>query len=293
MARQKYTTGPGWRIEWRKFTKADALAALGKSSGLDRNTDESWVAALAQTMDLGLWDVYSPSQVPVAFDRDGVRLNGKHRLSAFLKSKLTEIVFPVIEGLSPEAFASFDQNVKARMHRAAHRDRSNVGRDEARINWLEALISGNPKVKVTTQVFAHLADHKWRKQLEWADETLPKAGKQGKAPYAAALMYAHRVDANLADKVGKAWANGGAGLPKPLLRLRDTALSATNFSGARNDRLKHSFKMLNALALMHQGHPVPDRLSDNLNGLRYFSARLRDGAATRWEKQTILGGEEG
>lgn len=284
MARQKYTIkSGGWRIEWQRFTKTDAKRALEKARE-DRGTDASWVAALARTMDLGLWETYSPSQTPVAFDRDGFRLNGKHRLAAFLQSSLTEIVFPVIRGLEPREFALFDQNIKTRKHNVAHNDWPNVYRDEARINWLEALSTGETSVKVTTQTFAHLAKNKWRRQIEWAAEAMPRQGRQGKAPYAAAFMYAHRVDPEFTDKIARAWSNGGAGLPTPLLRLRDGALTSLRY-GDRRAKIGLTFKVLNALAAMHQGRQVPDRLNERTSGLRYFSDRLRDGAAARWEKR--------
>lgn len=284
MARQKYTTGPGWRIEWRKFTKADAHAALGKVRE-DRAPDAAWVAALTREMDLDLWDTYSPAQVPLAFDRDGFRLNGGHRLRAFIASKRAEIIFPVITGLSPEQFRAFDQDTKLRFKTAAHPSRSNVQRDMARVAWLQSLVSGATALKMTNREFSLLAEGRWSKQLAWADETLPHGGKQGKAPYAAALMYAHRLDPDFAEKVGKAWANGGAGLPAALLRLRDTALSVKTVHAHRASRVGHTFKMLNALALMHRGDRVPDRIPVNTAGLRYFSERLRDGAAARWDKQ--------
>lgn len=290
MARQKYTTGPGWRIEWRKFTKEDARRDLAKFRD-DRPTDTSWVNALTRSMDLGLWDTYSPSQTPIAFDREGYRINGKHRLQAFVQSKLTEIVFPVVAGLSREAFKQFDQNLKPRKHQHAHNGRSNVYRDEARINWLETIVTADPSVKVTTQVFDALVGGKWRKQVEWADEVVKTQRGQGKAPYVAPLMYTHRAAPEFADKIAKSWANGGSGLPKQLLRIRDAALSTRYVTGDRRSRVGMSLKMLHALALMHQGKALPDRLNESLAGLRYWSEKLGDGAIGRWEKATIVGAE--
>lgn len=284
--------GPGWRIEWRKFSKEDARRDLAKFR-VDRATDEQWVNALARSMDLGLWETYSPSQTPIAYDRDGYRINGKHRLAAFVKSKLPEMVFPTVVGLEPDEYLSFDQNVKPRKHNAAHPDRKNVYRDEARINWAEAIVTGATDVKVTTQVFDHLANGRWRKQLDWANEAVPLQGRQGKAPYVAALMYAHRVDPEFADRIGKSWSNGGAGLPSQLIRLRDGALARGRTGGDRKSRIGITLKMLNALAAMHQSKPLPDRLSEGLAGLRYFSERLRDGAAARWTQRSLLpAGEE-
>lgn len=289
MSKQKYVKPP-WKVEFIEFTKDDARKALAKFEQ-DRTFDPSWVEALRRTMDAGLWDPYSPGQAPLCFDRDGNRLNGGHRLRSLIESKLDKLVFPVIRNLNPEDFARIDQDAKLRRHGDAHLGRAQVYRDEARINWLEAIVTGNLQVKVTQTLFEYLADHKWRKQIQWANEVLPKTGTIGKAPWAAPLMYAHRADAVFADPVGRAWANGGAGLPPILLHLRDKAMSRKDTpyrGGARADRVGITLKMLNVLALMHQKKALPTRVYATLAGLSYFSGLLRDGAAERWAKKGTI-----
>jgi hypothetical protein len=104
-------------------------------------------------------------------------------------------------------------------------------------------------------------------------------------------MYVHRLDPKFADKIGRSWANGGDALPAPLFRLRDDALREAG-NGTRQQALSTSMKMLNALACMHEGKPVPARLGNSLAGLRYFSERLRDGVAKRWDKALLVAESE-
>jgi len=285
--------GPGWKIEWVKFTKADAQQALAKFKE-DRGVDAAWVDALSRTMDAGLWEVYSPSQTPIAFDRGGNRLNGKHRLLAFIKSKLDEIIFPVVRNLDPDEFRNFDQNVKLRKHTNAHPGHINLFRDEARVGWLEVIVSADKSVKMTTQLFDHLCGGKWKRQVRWATDKLQSQSRQGKAPYAAAFMYVHRLDPVFADKVVEMWRDGPDGSKHPhLRRIRDRAMSVTkNGHGGRGEREVDMLRLLGVLAYMHQDRPLPNRLSNILVGIRYFSEKLRDGAAARWEKRTIVGADE-
>jgi hypothetical protein len=279
--------GPEWKLSFREFTKQSAREALGRMR-MQRTLDVAWAAALGRTMDLGLWESFRPSQKPIALDREGYLINGQHRLTAFVNhSKLETIVFPVVTGCDPKDYAGFDQDEKLRMRNAAHPGRPNVARDMARVRWVEALVQADVDVKLTQPMFAHLADKTWRRQIDWADETIRVARWQGRQAYVAPFMYVHRLDPAFADRIGKSWANGGDALPAPLFRLRDEALREAG-NGTRNQSLSTSMKMLNALAAMHEGTPVPARLNNNITGLRYFSSRLRDGVAARWEKALLL-----
>lgn len=293
MARQKIViNGAPWKTQWRKFSKEDARRAMAKFTQ-DRLQDETWVEALARMMDLGLWDTYSPAQTPIAFDRDGNRINGKHRLAAFLRSRLDEIVFPVITNCRPEDFARFDHDTKIRTRASAFPDIPFVTREQARINWLEKIVSGELNLKVADPVFRHLYLKTWRKQAEWSCDAMKKATENGRAPFVAPFMYAHKLDPEFADAVGRKWINGGDGLPPALKKMRDSAIrsSGRSMHAIKNDAMRASLRLLTALALMHQGKPVPERISDGLSGLRYFSSKLRDGAAGRWDK-TLMPSEE-
>jgi hypothetical protein len=282
----------GWKLEWRRFTPETAQAALNMVQR-DRKTNQRWVEALARTMRMGLWETYRPSQIPLMFDREGYRLNGKHRLLAFVASGLPEIVFPVVEGLGPEAYPGTDQDVLARNANAAHPDRQSVRRDFARVSWLEALIAAQPDIKVTHVEFDALAEGKWKREIKWAAEVLKADRGQGQSPYAGAFMYAHRVAPDLADGFARAWVDGGDGLPRALVRLRDAALSGRARNGNRmSGRFGVALKMLYVFALIHQGKPLPDRIQENLGGLIYFSRLARDGAATRWQQRSLGVSEE-
>lgn len=281
----KKINAPKWQIKWERITKEQAQTILAKTVTFDRTTKDSWVKALAETMDLGLWVEFSPAQAPIAFDKDGNRINGKHRLQALVLSKLPSLVFPVVRGLEPEDWAMFDQNQRSRLKSAAHPGRDNVSRDRARITWLRAMQTADLSTVMTEPLFDHLAQKTWRKEIEWADEVINRCGGQGRAHYAAAFMYAHRAAPEFTDKTARAWVNGGSGLPSQLLKVRDVALgTAKGTGGNRNRNMGQTFKVLTALALMHQGKPLPSKLTPSTAGLRYFSALIRDGAAGRWDK---------
>jgi hypothetical protein len=277
------SNGPSWKLSFRKLTKQQARETLGMTRR-QRALSEPVVSAYARTMDLGLWDANRPSQTPVAFDRDGYVINGQHRLNAFLRSKLDELTFPVITGCDPEDFFGFDQDVSLRTKNSAHPDRKNVARDQARVKWIEALVRADPFIRLTQPEFAHLADRTWRKQLSWADDAIKMARAQGRQAYVAAFMYAHRVDPVFADRIGRSWANGGEGLPATLLKFRDEALRDSGRRGTGAQVMNATFKLLNGLACMHRGESMPPRLQPTLSGLKYFSEKARDGAASRWSR---------
>lgn len=286
MTRAKFIASkPYWKHSFQKFTKGDAQRALDKvSPNRDRSIDEAWVAALARTMDMGLWEPFRPSQKPLAFDVDGNRINGQHRLLAFLRSKLTELVFPVVTGCRPEDYETFDQDEKARTKRAAHPDISFVTRDQARIAWLDKLTSGVISRKMTQPVFRKLWDVTWHKQIQWSIEVMPGASGHQRAPFVVAFMYVHKADPEFAEKMARAWVDG-IGLPPAMHRLRDLAIRSRPKGGTGAvAMIRATLRILNALAPLHRGEQGNGRIYENLAGLRYFSELMRDGSIARWSK---------
>lgn len=280
---------PPHQYEYRTLTKDQAKALLAKVSN-QRRIDQAWVLALTRTMDSGLWDCRA-GRTPIALDKSDRPQNGQHRLAAFIASKLDEITFVFVTGCEPEDIESFDGDTKTRS--SALSDFANAQREFARVKALDKLVSGVVRAKYTRTVVGQLRN-KWKKQCEWAGETIPRHGAQGRAPYAAAFMYAWKADSEFADTHAKAWSNGGGGLPQVMLRLRDRALSGnekTSGSTGAAAAIRTTLKMLNVLAHMHQGHEVKSA-GDGLNGLRYFSGLIQDGAARRWEQGEHLLSEE-
>lgn len=281
----------GHDIERWIITKEDAKQMLARVAQ-QRAVDREQVAAYARTMSLNLWEPRRVSQVPVAFDRDWRPINGMRRLLALIESDLASLEFPVVTGLRPEEFEDFDQDIQPRTKKAAHPDVPFVTREQARIAWLERLVSANVMVKMTQPVFRYLLDKTWRGQAAWAREALPNAKEHCRAHYVAALMYAHKLDAAFADGVARQWNDGAGGLPSQLVRLRDDALRSPKGAISKYAAARALFKMLNALAPLHRGEPLPKVLTDNLAGLRYFSQRLKDGAIGRWDRRTVVTGED-
>lgn len=284
MASRGQKAVPQWKVALRLVTREQAKVWLSKM-GQNRKLNESWVVAYQRAMDAGLWDT-DPGRTPIALDNEGRLINGQHRLAAFLRSKLDTLTIMVATNCPPESYETFDQDAFRRGTKQAHLGRQCVSRDMARVKWLEAIISADSNRKITNVLFDELADRKYRRELEWAGEVLPHGGRQGKASYASTLMYVYRVDPDFADTIAKPWANGGAGLPAQLIRLRDNALATRP---DQREAVRVTLKMLGALACMHQRKPLPSSLQPNLVGLRYFSALAKDGAATRWERSVIDG----
>lgn len=274
-------TAQRWNVRWESFTKKQATIAL-KGAGVDRPTDEAHLWALRESMNLGLWDTYSPAQTPIAFDSDNRRLNGKHRLQAFLQSKLDTIVFPVIRNCHPSAHALFDQNTKARVKAAAHPGRSNVTRDIARVNALVGLVEGMPRTMISGPLFDYYVEHEYKSDILWAAEVFPSGREHLRAAHVTAFMYARRADESFAQEMAEKWRSGD-GLTVQLRRMRDEALREAGRGGVtRVAAAELTRRTLNALMLVHRKDSSTRRVTSSLAGLRYFSEKIEDGVADKW-----------
>ena len=280
---------PDWKESFKTFTKQEAQDILGKRLQQQRKLQPNWVNALTRKMDLGLWMPFDPSQSPIAFDRNRNLINGQHRLNAFIRSRLDTITMKVMTGCEPEDYALFDHDLRIRAKSQAHPDHPNVSRDQARLRHVMSLRMGDRHLIMTEPEFDFLATKTYRKELTFASEVIPKAGNIGRAPFVAPFMYAFRVDPEFITMAATAWASG-ENLPKAIRSFRDSALTGTALprdGGGQTATVAASLKMFNALATWHQKASSPSRLKASLTGLRYFSERLRDGAATTWSKQLI------
>lgn len=285
---------PAWKHTWKTFTKQEAKSILDSHLGLQRRLDEAWVDALTRKIDLGLWEDFDPSQSPVAFDKDRKLINGQHRLRAFLKSKKDTLTALIITGLDPEDYRLFDQETKARVKAMAHSERDNVTRDQARIRHAMILVSGDRKYQLTQAEWAFRMDKTFRKEMAWTSDALAKASGVGRAPFVAPLIYAWRADPEFFTKMGAFWLTGMDPPNRSFANFRDDALSGKTLPkyGGRmvSGSVTAMFRMLTFLAAAHQ-KSQPPRYTATMNGLRYWSERLRDGAWSRWEHQ-VLGEED-
>jgi hypothetical protein len=282
---------PTRKYEHRTITKDEARALLAKVA-VQRPIDAAWVAGLTRTMDAGLWDC-AGGRIPIAIDTNEKLINGQNRLAAFIASKLEQITFLFVTGCAPEDIKAFDTDTKARGAKWSHPSMSFSAREIARLTAFDKLVSGNLRARNTHTWLDNLYQ-RMKKDCEWAADVMPNPGAHGRGAYMGAFIYVRRADATFADEVCKSWANGGHGLPQPLIRLRDEALRKSALGGARaiSANIRASLKLLNALATMHQQKPFGPRLLENLSGLKYFSGLVKDGAGKRWEEGLhVLAGE--
>lgn len=269
-------------VKWVTFDKAKARAALG-AADQDRKLDWAHVWALCEVMNRHLWNTFSPAQVPIAFDVHGQRLNGKHRLQAFLLSNLTTIVFPVIYDCPPEAYTYFDQGGKIRLPGAAHPGRQNVVRDHARAAAFTGLLRAMIRVAILPPVLDEMIDKDYATDMAWAAEKLANSRATGRATYTAAFMYVHRADAPFADRMVEGWVTGD-GLTFQLRRLRDEAIVSKGAGGiTRGLAVNRMFRLLTALRLARENiDGKRTKIMPGWSGLQYFSGILKDGVYERW-----------
>lgn len=305
----KYKNGAGepwwWKIHWFQkvkyelFTREKALAAIKNGLKHDRKPNTKAILKMVEAIDTetAFWP-WCPSQVPVMFDPEGVRLNGLTRLYAIVNSKAGKATLPVIRGIPIEAYQYLDIESRSRNAKDALYNRMNVTRDTARVNWLHGLIAGNKFYSSSISTLRNKLEEQYRSAITWADKYLPGAGRTQRAPYAVALMYVYMCDKQFATEWAFRWKNGvsadGQGLPLQLARLRDQATyqdehvsrKRTQKGGGRVYTHEDvTFKLLNILADIHANKPLPSKIMATSAGFKYWSQIRKDGAWKAYETQ--------
>jgi hypothetical protein len=289
------------RVRYETFTKKQAATAIERATPGQRALRERQVSQFSESMDLGAWWPHSPSQVPLMFDEEGLRMNGNTRLNALIKSKLDALVFPVIRGIPAEAYHFIDMDMKGRSGPQALPGMINVPRDAARVNWLHGIIIGDIFYSTPTATLEDKISKTYARQVEWANEVMPSGGTVGRAPYSVAFMYVHRVDPEFADKWGRSWytGTGTPALPPALVHMRDAVHTASgNNKRARTGKAAFhaggrlythqtpTWKMLNVLALLHQNKNLGRSIAYSSAGLKYWSELAKDGAWAAHSRST-------
>lgn len=245
----------------------------------------------------GAWWPYSPSQTPIIISKDGVRINGQHRLLAYaqyLRDGGEPFQFPVIRDFPMEGYDYIDIGAKSRSAKDAFYERENVTRDTARVNWLHALIIGDIFYTSSVATLKLKFDDTYADELVWASETFPSASKQMRAPFVVPFMYIYKVDKKFAMEMAEAWKTGD-GLPPTLRTLRDHALVDSGQTKKSKKPLvgggrayTHeglTFKILNVLAELHQKKTPSQRASNSSEGFKYWSDLRKDGAWSAYKNQ--------
>jgi hypothetical protein len=279
-------------VQYEVFTKKNAEDAIAKEIPNQRKLNKQMVEKFVESMNMGAWWTYCPSQIPLIFTGSMERMNGNTRLNALLLSNLKSLEFPVIHNVSAEAYSFVDNDMRIRNPKEALNDLLTVTRDTARVNGLHAIIIGNPKYSSPTALLREkiTGEDMYKAVVEWADSVIPKAGKIGRAPYAVPFMYVYRVDPEFADKWAKAWVEGDLAKAPAFRVMRDNVLSSMDRPRSGKESLAHigggrlythegpSMKMLNVLALLHQDKKLGRSIPENHSGLKYWSELAEDGA---------------
>lgn len=96
----------GVRAKMEKIGPAEAFAILDQSSGFrNRPLDKARVSQYRRAMESGRW---MPNGEPIILDRDGVCIDGQHRLRAILESGV-EVEILVVRGVERSVFSTIDQ----------------------------------------------------------------------------------------------------------------------------------------------------------------------------------------
>jgi len=97
---------PNWAVRGEVVTVTPEMAArwLENNVKYNRPLDQSRVVQHAAAMKAGRWALDGQ---PLIFDRDGMLLNGQHRLWACLEAEVPFTTM-VVRGVDPSAFASID-----------------------------------------------------------------------------------------------------------------------------------------------------------------------------------------
>ena len=99
------------KSELKTITPEWAQFVLDTSNTDNRKLRRHWVNILADAINRGEWQI---THQGIAFDKNGILLDGQHRLSAIVKSGKSVSLY-VMTGLQPEAFKAIDAHAKRTM----------------------------------------------------------------------------------------------------------------------------------------------------------------------------------
>jgi len=101
-------TGDPVSFERVKVTKQMAKKFLSKNHKNNRSLRPKVVRSYAEVMNSGLWQCFSES---VKFDKNGVLIDGAHRISAIIESNKSFVYMSILRGLPPESILAIDNGV--------------------------------------------------------------------------------------------------------------------------------------------------------------------------------------
>lgn len=226
----------------------------------NRTKSEKTIRRLASAMASGRYRV---THQGIAFDKNGVMVDGQHRLEAIVMSGVAQWML-VTTGLDPIVRAVIDCG---RLRRAFHADEIINGESNARkkaniLNSIRRLGYGNTD-ELTYDALVDLKE-KYRDAMQWAAEHVGANGRFGSGPVLGAFIHAYKSNP---EKVKQAYSDlvNDSMLPgDPLRLLRETIVSVKQLQARAT-----------AVELFHQTlAAIHARLSgDQVRRLRRSAAR--------------------
>jgi hypothetical protein len=180
-------------IDYETFTKEQAQK-LFDSQRKNRQLRNAGVLRYTKIMNDGEWRTHDRAQPPLLIDGNGKLAGGQHRIAAFLKSKLENIVFPVARNASEEEIKNQDAGINRTFNDyvAMFHDLpkfSNIS--EAKLNAVGKMLSKESS-PTAAQVAETIIDS--QSVLQLIDDMIGKAATvQRYAPLIAAFVLAHGV----------------------------------------------------------------------------------------------------
>lgn len=250
--------------------------------GANRRLSWTRVKMYSRDMAAGRWE---PTNQGIGFSEDGRLLDGQHRLQAIIESGVS-VTLLVVWGLSDSA-----QNHVDVLRPRSISDQMLMNGDEQRAKDLIArariillLVNGweTGALSLTFDETRDLID-KYRQELEWSIEAIPKSRGIDTAPVAGAWAYAYGGNPEVAELVAPFRSGAGLDAGNPMLALRNHLLFSQGMSasGSWSVRRMVALKTLRALWATVNGERL-SRLHDSNEGLIGFAKMRGDTVATRW-----------
>lgn len=237
-----------------------------ESRAPNRSISESTVNRYAADMRSGKWRL---THQGIAFDADGVLIDGEHRLWAVTRAGAT-VPMVVTRGLCADDREAFDQG-RGRSVVDALRLAGSDDVPRAAVSWFRVLANLQNPTRHNIQVSAaHVRAQveKYRDTVAWMSTHGPRKRPLNRVAVVAAMVYAHAVKPREVEAFVGRYVKGTELVEgEPVLTLRRYAVE--RLPGTRESERETALKSLRALAAHVQGETLPT-LRDSALGLEFF-----------------------
>lgn len=237
-----------------------------ESRARNRSISDSTVNRYAADMKAGTWRL---THQGIAFDADGVLVDGEHRLWAVTRSGVA-VRMMVTRGLCAEDREAFDQGRSRSVADALHL----AGADDvprAAVSWFRVLANLQNPSRHNIQVsaaYVRAQTERYRDTVAWMATHGPRKRPLNRVAVVAAMVYAHAVKPREVEAFVTRYLKGTELVEgEPVLTLRRYVME--RLTGTRESERETALKSLRALAAHVQGETLPT-LRDSALGFEFF-----------------------